>query len=309
MFKKLFSVSITMLTMSALSAQSVSILNPSVGQNGQTLPIIISGQNTSFTQGSVSLMLSQGSQTMGQGSNTVFSNILAVNNTTISANLSVPGSSTIGFYDLMVNSGSSTMNRLSAFEVIPGGQNSISTNSPGAKPGQNVNVSFTVSGASFKNLAAENIEKVWLSKGNAVITNFTNIQVINSTSFSADLSVPAGASNGFWDINVFTSVGNSYRSSATFEIAPDISTKEFESTNFAIYPNPVGDELRVELPASVDGLSFRIIDITGKEVQGLKSQLEGTILKVNTKTLSTGNYLIQFNKGSKVLATKKLVKS
>ncbi|PTM03944.1 MAG: hypothetical protein DA405_08895 [Bacteroidetes bacterium] len=309
MYKKLFSLSLAMLTISALSAQSVSVLNPSVGQNGQTLPIIISGQNTSFTQGSVSLILSQGSQILGQGTNTVFSNILAVNNTTISANLSVPGSSTIGFYDLMVNSGSSTINRLSAFEVIPGGQNSISTNSPGAKPGQNLNVTFNVTGASFKNLAAENIEKVWLSKGNAVIANFTNIQVINSTSFSADLSVPAGASQGLWDINVYTSIGNAYRSSATFAIAPDISTKEFESNNFAIYPNPVGDELRVELPASADGLSFRIIDITGKEVAGLERQIEGNILKVKTKTLSTGNYLIQFNKGSKVLATKKLVKS
>ncbi len=50
MSKKLFSVSLAILLAGGLYAQSVSILNPSVGQNGQTLPIIISGQNTAFTK-------------------------------------------------------------------------------------------------------------------------------------------------------------------------------------------------------------------------------------------------------------------
>lgn len=309
MTKKLFSVSLAILLAGGLYAQSVSILNPSVGQNGQTLPIIISGQNTAFTQGSVSLILSQGSQIMGQGSNTVFSNIVAVNNTTLSANLSVPGSSTLGFYDLMVNSGSSTINRLAAFEVITGGQNVISTNSPGAKPGQNLNVTFNVTGASFKNLASENIEKVWLSKGNQVIEGFSNIQIINGTSFSADLYVPLSASTGWWDINVYTSIGNNYRSSTVYNIAADISTKEFEKSQFNIYPNPVGDELKVEIPAYADAIEFTVLDLSGKKVQNLQSKQEGKTLSINTKTLSRGTYLIQFSWDSKVLATRKLVKN
>src|SRR5690606_22333170 len=101
----------------ALMAQSISGISPAVGNQGQTLPIIISGQNTSFMQGSVSMILHQGSYTIGQCNG--FSNVVVVNNSSISANLSVPGGAPVGFYDLLMSgTGSSTLNKTMAFEVL-----------------------------------------------------------------------------------------------------------------------------------------------------------------------------------------------
>jgi hypothetical protein len=200
------------------------------------------------------------------------------------------------------------MSRINAFEVLPNTNPLVAVSPNGSKPGQNINVSFTVTGANFKNLMTENIERVWLNLGSELITDIQNIQVLNSSTFTADVTILSNVTNGDWDVNVYTDGGNMYRSTASFEIDNSFSRKEFRANSFNIFPNPVGDEFKVELAASADGLSFRIIDLSGKEVSGLESAWEGTTLKVNTKTLASGNYLIQFSKGDKILATKKLVK-
>lgn len=306
MLKKLHLFSVLILS-GSLAAQSVSPVDPSLGFTGQTLPIIISGQNTTFTQGSLSLMLKQGSQSLSQGSNTGIGFFIA-NDTLLVGSLGVPGNANLGFYDLFVNSGSSTLSRINAFEVLPNPNPLVSVAPTGSKPGQNVNVSFTVTGANFKSQMAENIERVWLNLGPELITNIQNIQVINSTTFSADVSIPSSATNGDWDVNVYTDGGNMYRSPTSFTIDNTFSRKEFTTNNFNIFPNPVGDEFKVETPAGAEGLSFRIINLSGKVESGIKSEWEGNTLKVTTKTLASGSYLIQFTQDDKVLATKKLVK-
>ncbi len=306
MLKKLHLFSLLALS-SALTAQSVSTVDPGLGFTGQTLPIIISGQNTSFTQGSLSLMLRQGSQSLSQGSNTGLGFVIA-NDTMLLGSLGVPSTANLGFYDLFVNSGSSTITRLNAFEVLPNPNPLIAVSPTGSKPGQNVNVSFTVTGASFKNAMAENIERVWLNLGPELITNVKNIQVINSNSFSADITILSNTTPGDWDVNVYTDGGNMYRSTASFTIDNSFSRKEFNTKSFNIFPNPVVDEFKVQTPVFADDLSFKVIDMSGKEVLGLESKWEGNTLNVKAKSLKSGNYLIQFTRNSKVIATKKLVK-
>jgi hypothetical protein len=309
MLKKLQLFSLLILA-GSLTAQTVSTLNPAAGNTGQTLPIIISGQNTSFTQGSISLLLSQGSKSIGQGSSTGFSNIISVNNTSISANLSVPGSATLGFYTLSVNSGSSTINRLNAFEVRPSATPRVAVSPAGSKPGQNINVSFTVSGASFKNLMQQNIEKVWLNLGTEVNTNITNIQVLNATTFTADISIPASATKGLWDVNVYTDDAVIYQSPQYFEIDNTFSRKEFNSSAFSIYPNPVNDEFSIILNTVYPNMEIKIVDLSGKAINAdqYSFTIESQEVKVSAKRLATGTYLVQLQSDSQLIGTKKLIK-
>ena len=142
-------------------AQSVSI-NPVNGNRGQSLPIVISGQGTNFTNqgsGTTPIYLMQGSYVLGQGSQTAFTNISVVNPTTILAHLHVPGNAPLGLYDLFVNAGTATV-QPQAFTVNQGASSSITVSPGGSKPGASTNVTITVPGGSFKT-QAQIIEQVW----------------------------------------------------------------------------------------------------------------------------------------------------
>jgi hypothetical protein len=308
MFKKLQILALLVLG-GSISAQTVNIVNPSVGYNGQTLPIIISGQNTSFTQGSLSVMLLQGSHSIGQGSNTGINYVIA-NNTMLLGSLVVPASANLGFYDLFVNSGSSTISCTNAFEVLPSGIPAIAVSPTGSKPGQMINASFTVSGASFKNQMQQNIEGVWLSLGAEMILDVQNIQVINTNSFSADITIPNNATVGFWDVGVYTDDGTMYSSPGYFEINATFSREEFNANNFNIYPNPAGDEFSISLNANYTNLEIKIIDLSGKAINSDQYSVtnENLLAKVKAKGLATGTYLVQLLNDSQLIGTKKLVK-
>jgi len=308
MFKKL-QLLVLLIASGSMTAQTVSIVNPRVGYTGQTLPIIISGQNTSFTQGSLSVMLLQGSQSIGQGSSTAISYVIA-NNTILLGSLVVPVSANLGFYDLFVNSGSSTISRSNAFEVLPSGIPSVAVSPDGSKPGQNINATFTIIGASFKNQMQQNVESVWLSLGGEMITNVQNIQVINSTSFSADISIPNSATIGFWDASVYTDDGTMYHSPGYFEINATFSREEFNANNFNLFPNPAGDEFSISLNGNYTDLKINIIDLSGKAINTdlYSSTVQNQAVKVNAKGLAAGTYLVQLLSNSQLIGTKKLIK-
>lgn len=312
MTKKLLLSALGLTLSAGLSAQSLNGISPSVGNSGQTLPIIISGQNTSFTQqASMTLFLSQGSFTIGQGSSTGFSNISILNNTTISATLSVPGSSPIGYYDLYVlGTGSSTLNKPMAFEVMVPGPPSVSVSPAGGKPGNTVNGTFTVSGGNFKSAAVQIIDKVWLSLGNEVITDVSNIQVVNSTTFTADVNLSGNVTQGKWDVNVYTDDNVMFTNPASFDVSETFSRKEFNQAHFEIYPNPVNDVLTATFEGHYSDLDARLIDLSGKPVSAYSYQVKvlENGLEVNMGTLPKGSYMIQFISNGETIATKKLVR-
>ena len=297
-----------------LSAQSITGMSPSSGNLNQTLPIIISGQNTNFNQqgsGTISLFLSQGSFTIGQGSNTGFMNINVLNNTTVSATLNVPGNAALGYYDLwVVGSGSSTLNKTMAFEVMQPSTPSVSVSPSGGQPGSTVNATFTVSGASFKKSSNQIIEKVWLSLGNELITGISNIQVVNSTTFTADVVIPSNTTEGMWDVNVYTDDNTMYTHPASFDIDKEFSRKEFNMLNFEIYPNPVTEVVYATFEGYYDNMDVVIFDMAGKPVSrnDYAVQVQENAVKVNAENLPKGSYMLQFVGNGKVLANKQIVR-
>lgn len=308
MTKRILASAFGLLLSSGLVAQSISGMSPAMGNQGQTLPIIISGQNTAFSQGSVSMYLRQGTSfnMIGQGN----AALTAVSNTSLAINFAVPGSATLGFYDLWVQSGSSTLTKPMAFEVTQPSAASVAVSPSGSQPGNVVGATFTVSGASFKKSSNQLIEKVWLSLGKEVITDITNIQIVNSTTFTADVNVQTGTTQGLWDVNVYTDDNMMFTNAAAFDISNTFSRKEFNNVDFKIYPNPVTSELTATFETRYSDMDVQIFDLSGKPVSRYKYQVEvqENQIKVNTEKLERGGYMIQFISNDEVVATKKMVR-
>jgi Zn-dependent metalloprotease len=75
-----------------------------------------------------------------------------------------------------------------------------------------------------------------------------------------------------------------------------------DNASFALYPNPVDNELHVSLAKS-DGATFRITNNLGQQVNS--GQLSGS--SINVSRLNTGIYIIELNNGGKRIV-KKFVK-
>ncbi len=310
MIKKLFFSAITILSAQFAIGQSMSI-TPNMGNRGQSLPVVISGQNTNFTsQGSSSILLKQGTYVMGQGSQTAFTNISVINPNMIAADLHVPGNAPLGLYDMFVTSGTITA-QPQAFLVLQGTNTNIAMSPNGSKPGKTTNVTITVAGASFKT-QAQIIETVWLTKGNFIISDIRNITVVNSTTFTADVTVPANAPDGLYAANIFTDAGMMFTSKDAFLVNKTFSTPEVAAQQFTIYPNPTHNILMIDFnTADVANVDVRIFDLAGKEVVSKANMLQrnhGSGYKLDLTDVVDGVYIIDITAEGKSLGTRKFIK-
>ncbi len=295
----------------SLMAQSSSI-QPNTGTQGQTLPIIISGQNTQYQAGSatVQLQYSQGSLTINQGSLTGFTNIQVNSPTQITGTLVVPSNAPFGSYNLMVMAGSSTMTfDASAFTVQAPSSNSIQMQPNGVKPGNTVNgMTVTVPGGSFKS-AITGINKVWLSKGTVVLENFSNISVQNASTFTADFTAPANVPQGMYDMNVFENSGAMHVRVGAFEISNDVSLVERPLFNFSYFPNPAQDYLKVSYAEANTATTFEIVDLNGRLIQSYTAEGSEGEMAFSISNLAKGMYLLRVQQAGSVVTVKKWQKN
>lgn len=289
----------------SLFAQSSSI-QPNVGSQGQTLPIIISGQNTQYQSATptVRLRYSQGSTSISQGSISGFTNIQVNSPTQMSGTLVIPGNVPNGSYDLIVSAGTSTID-LSAFTVQPPASNSITMVPNGVKPGNTLNgMTITVPGASFKTALA-GIQKVWLSKGPLVLEDFSNINVQNSSTFTADFAAAANVPQGFYDMNIYENSGAMHVMVNAFEIDNEVSLSERPVISFSYFPNPAEDYLYLEYSGAEQGMSMEILDLQGRVLQTRKSSNSEGQSEFYIAELTQGTYLLRLSQQGKVLSVKK----
>jgi polyisoprenoid-binding protein YceI len=306
MNQKLLYALALVLSFSFSQAQNLSI-TPNNGNRGQTLPVIISGQNTSFNaQASGTLSFTQGSFTFSQATMTV------LNQNNISAQVNIPSWAPLGVYDLFVSKGSSHYEQ-NAFLVVPGTNTLlISVNPSGGKPGGTINNTvITIPGASFKT-QANGIHSAWLTLNGEMITTVGNIQVINSNTFSADILIPVGTTQGNWDINVYTNDDLMYTKSEAFMISQSFSTGEWgvSLNTFDIYPNPATSDLHLEFDQNVSAnIMAKVLDLSGRVVLETEEvDYDKKTVSLDVSQLNTGTYLIQLSYRGEVLNTQKWVK-
>lgn len=113
------------------------------------------------------------------------------------------------------------------------------------------------------------------------------------------------ASPGFVSNIVITK--NSWNSSEVQLIWEDFCPSLFGTTDIIkkelkVYPNPVENQLTIELPANQPTAKYSIYDITGKLI--IQSSTNQTKTKVDVSTLYTGMYLLKLEVGSESLMTK-----
>ena len=69
-----------------------------------------------------------------------------------------------------------------------------------------------------------------------------------------------------------------------------------DNSHLKLFPNPVLNELNVELPATVEGsLSYEVLSIEGRSVQNGELQNHGSLNKytINAESLDSGYYLLK----------------
>lgn len=295
----------------------ISNVAPNKGNRGQTLPIIISGANGNFTaQGSGTVVwLQQGSFTIGPGSSTAnqasssIQNVTVVNSSTVSADLTIPGSSTLGFYDVWAVSGGTAFVGGSMFEVLQGSVTAVSLKVGGGKPGNTVNEEITWDGI---DLAGQTISKMWLSKnGNTISTLYNPTIVLKNTDVTVDIDIPANAASGYWNVNLATNTGEVHMSPASFLIDAAFTVEEDNLTNARIiaYPNPASTILNVMFELeNTTNTSIRIVDIQGRTLYNAVMKPGVSQEEIIVSGFSTGLYFVQVMKNEKVLTTQKWMK-
>jgi plastocyanin len=94
----------------------------------------------------------------------------------------------------------------------------------------------------------------------------------------------------------------------TVESGPVGTGEAFAAAQIELFPNPVGDQLRIDL-SNIDGSSMdlQIYDLTGKEVLR-QSDVSGNSFNVDTSPLRPGLYVVRLSIDGQATAIEKLHK-
>ena len=88
---------------------------------------------------------------------------------------------------------------------------------------------------------------------------------------------------------------------------PLLSTDEFETTSFSVYPNPSNGSINVNMETGLGQGHIDIIDLNGRVVFTQNSLLEG-VININASELSNGVYLLQVSNDTVSETTKLVIK-
>ena len=73
-----------------------------------------------------------------------------------------------------------------------------------------------------------------------------------------------------------------------------------------LYPNPVKDELELNVQIPTKGLTYRIYDLSGKLIQS--KAIRSATTKINVKTFPSGVYVFKLGQNGKEIQSFKIVK-
>lgn len=93
----------------------------------------------------------------------------------------------------------------------------------------------------------------------------------------------------------------------TFQVIPILSVNPVLAAQIQVFPNPVRDDLQVELPANLAANDVQITDLTGRKVRSMVPIRQQTQLQFDVRNLQTGVYflIIQTPQG---IVRRKLIK-
>lgn len=124
--------------------------------------------------------------------------------------------------------------------------------------------------------------------------------VVN-TAITADKAV-WNDSYKYWEVTVDAIGFGGYLLSTNKTLA----TADNTLNQLAIYPNPVQNELNVQLPSNIKEAQLRLVDVTGRTV--LTGKVTNSSSKLNVQSLSKGVYIMEISTAQGT-TTKKVIKN
>ena len=226
--KKLLMIIILFSLPTTLAAQTITSIVPNSAQQGESLSVTISGQNTYFSQGTpTAVYSSQGSTTINA---TSFS---ATSDTLLSATFDIPIDASTGNWNVHVNGyvGEWFWNgwywelEFVSLELTDGFTITSTVPSPSlisivpssAEQGESLSVNITGQNTTFQQ--GTGTTGVWFTQGTSTI-NASSYSASSDTSLSVDFDIPVDAATGLWDVSVETYIDGVLTLTDGFTIAP-----------------------------------------------------------------------------------------
>jgi hypothetical protein len=232
-------------------------VTPNKGFQGKKLSITISGSNTQFTQGSITDI-----QFRRAGSSLFAVTQSVPNDSTLQAELTIPGDASLGQYNLILStSNHGNLNKTRAFEVLenPNPVKLLSITPTQAKQGEKLSVSISGQNTSFDQGTAT-ANQVWFEQGTTTFyADMSTAQ--SSTQLNADIQVPQDQPTGLYTLVVYNPADGELRLQDAFTV--NINTEKPKIINIDPNYSSAGQTLIVKITGEhthfSQGTSTRVV--------------------------------------------------
>lgn len=255
------------------NAQTISNVNPSIGMEGTTINVAISGQNSNFLQGTTTVWFNQGSSTIYASSVNVSSAVELV------AQVGLPYGTTLGLYQTNVQDPvDNVISLANSFTVIANPSTPVITNVNPSTTMEGTALTVSISGQNSN--FQQGTTTVWFNQGSSTIYA-SNVNVNSLTSLDAFFTIPFGTPLGLYDTNVQDPIDNTITSLNSFTITANPIAPELVSVT------PNNGDLNTTIQVTISGQNTNFLQGTGTVyfVQG------GFILYTSNITYNTNTAL------------------
>jgi hypothetical protein len=249
-----------------IQAQTLSTVAPSIGMEGTTINVAISGQNSNFQQGTTTVWFNQGSSTI------YASNVNVNNNTDLVAQVGIPYGTPLGLYQTNVQDPvDNTISLANSFTVVanPNSPTIVNVNPSSTMEGTALTVAISGQNTNFQ----QGTTTVWFNQGSSTIYA-SNVNVNSLTSLDAFFNIPFGTTLGLYGTNVQDPVDNTVTLANSFTITTDPNAPELLSVS------PNNGNLNTTITVTISGQNTNFLQGTGTLVfvQGSSTLVTSNLL-------------------------------
>jgi hypothetical protein len=266
-------------------------ISPTYGNRSQSLPVTITGTNTSFVQGSTSVTFFR------SGSPTSFiqaSPIAVSNSTLLGAVLNISANAPFGSYTFKVNTPTGSVSGLNFFQVTSTLTPQLVKIDPtSGKQGQTLPVTITGLGTHFNLASATSTIIVFIQGSNSSGIQVLSASAASSTLLMANIFISATASLGLYDLSIYNAFDGLMTLVQSFLVTPDDAINEVSNhlSELVLYPNPTVNQFNIQTVVNIKDVE--ITDLQGRTIPfQMETSLTGTRKVTLDDGLNRGHILI-----------------
>jgi hypothetical protein len=276
-------------------------VSPATAHRGQTINIIINASNTHFTQYSTSMHVY-----INQSTNLLNTNsVVVLNDSTLSANISISQSNPLGLYDVIVGDPvNADITLTGAFTVTASISTPILVKSTPVRiiGSQTLNVTITGSNTHFTQGSTTVTFFIQGSQSTSVHTNNSN--VVNDSTLVSNVTFFATASNGNYDIHTNNTVDGALVLTNAFAIATGIDQVQKNNASVSMYPNPANEVINISFATQPAEVTIAVYEMTGRLLKSVTTNKNSTSLDVSD--LKNGIYFVTLS-GKELNTSRKII--